>query len=116
MRLISILTIIIFMAIAGITVADRMPSGMPENQVLSTDMYIDVTGSIDQSNTLRTTVASLGAIPDGPLGSTQTITDISYMDSILTNGGRLRNNKNFDFEIENSSIENIEKFIFFIFI
>lgn len=98
------------MVISGWGAADRLPNQTPENQIFSIDTVIDVTGMVSDNTRLSWVLASPGAIPTGILGSSQSIADISYHDSIMTNGGKLSMNKNFDFSSKNqaSGLYNIE--------
>ena len=47
--------------------ADILPNQTPENQIISVDTMIDVTGAVDTKNSLRWVIASPGSIPDGTL-------------------------------------------------
>jgi len=87
----------------GFVIADRLPNQTPENQVFSIDTVIDVTGAVDDKSTMSWVIASPGAIPTGILGSSQVISDVTYKDAILTNGGKLAENKNFDFSSKDQS-------------
>ena len=78
--------------------ADRLPNQTPENQIFTIDTVIDATGSVDDANSMSWVVASPGAIPTGQLGYNQVIADVTYKDSLLTNGGKISENKNFDFD------------------
>jgi hypothetical protein len=94
----------------GCVSADRLPNQTPENQVFSIDTVIDVTGMVDDSTRVSWVIASPGSIPSGVLGYKQSIADISYHDSIMTNGGKLTENKNFAFDSRNQAkgLYNIE--------
>jgi len=94
----------------GFAAADRLPNQTPENQVFSIDTVIDVTGQVDDATRMAWVIASPGAIPTGVLGYTQVIADVSFKDSILTNGGKLSENKNFAFDSQNKArgLYNIE--------
>lgn len=100
---------VMFMALAalvivsGVCVADRLPNQTPENQVFSIDTVIDATGMVNDKTTLSWVIASPGAIPTGILGASQSVADITYRDAILTNGGKLSENKNFDFNSKDQS-------------
>ncbi|HWQ63462.1 MAG TPA: hypothetical protein VN429_03530, partial [Methanospirillum sp.] len=100
----------VFMAIMGHAVGDRLPNQTPENQVFSIDTVIDVTGFVSDNTMLSWVIASPGAIPTGILGASQSIADITYRDSIMTNGGKLSMNKNFDFSSkdQSSGLYNVE--------
>jgi hypothetical protein len=94
----------------GIVSADRLPNQTPENQIFSIDTVVDVTGAVDDKSTLSWVIASPGAIPTGILGASQVIADVTYRDAILTNGGKVSENKNFDFNSKNQAkgLYNIE--------
>ncbi len=83
--------------------ADRLPNQTPENQIFSIDTVLDVTGAVDDKSTLSWIIASPGAIPTGILGASQVIADVTYRDAILTNGGKISENKNFDFNSKNQA-------------
>ncbi len=112
MRTVSVLLmgLIILSVMPVWGVADRLPNQTPENQIFSIDTVIDVTGMVSDSTRLSWVIASPGAIPTGILGSSQAIAEISFHDSIMTNGGRLSLNKNVDFSSKNqgAGLYNIE--------
>lgn len=99
----AIVALVALVAITGFAAADRLPNQTPENQIFSIDTVIDVTGAVDDKTTMSWVIASPGAIPTGILGATQAISDVTYRDSILTNGGKLSENKNFDFNSKNQA-------------
>ena len=104
------MTLVAMVMVTGLCTADRLPNATPENQVFSIDTVIDVTGAVSDKTTMSWVIASPGAIPTGILGAGQSIADVTYRDSILTNGGKLAENKNFDFSSKNqaSGLYNIE--------
>jgi hypothetical protein len=106
----AIVALVALVAITGFAAADRLPNQTPENQVFSIDTVIDATGAVDDKSTMSWVIATPGAIPTGILGPQQSIADVTYKDSILTNGGKLAENKNFDFSSKNqaSGLYNIE--------
>jgi len=106
----AIVALVALVAITGFAVADRLPNATPENQVFSIDTVIDATGAVDDKTTMSWVIASPGAIPSGILKKAQSISDVTYKDAILTNGGKLAENKNFDFSSKNqgSGLYNIE--------
>lgn len=83
--------------------ADRLTNQTPENQIFGVDSVIDVTGAVDDSSSMQWVIASPGSIPPGILGYAQSIADVTYSDSILTNGGKINENKNFDFDSKNKA-------------
>ena len=97
----AIVALVALVAVTGFAAADRLPNQTPENQLFSIDTVIDVTGAVDDKTTLSWVIASPGAIPTGILGSGQVVADVTYKDSILTNGGKLAENKNFAFDSRN---------------
>ena len=107
---IATIALIALVAIVGFAAADRLPNQTPENQVFSIDTVIDATGAVDDKTTMSWVIATPGAIPTGILGSTQSIADVTYKDAILTNGGKLAENKNFAFNSKDqaSGLYNIE--------
>lgn len=82
----------------GVGVADRLPNQTPERQIISIDTIIDVVGMVEDSTSFSWTIASPGSIPSGTLGAGQSVASMSYHDSIMTNGGALKLNKNFGFD------------------
>jgi len=106
----AIVALVALVAVTGFAAADRLPNQTPENQVFSIDTVIDVTGAVDDKTTMSWVIASPGKIPTGILGASQTIADVTFKDAILTNGGKLAENKNFDFSSKNqaSGLYNIE--------
>ncbi len=102
--------LVVFFAMIGYAAGDRLPNQTPENQVFSIDTVIDVTGFVSDNTMLSWVIASPGAIPTGILGASQSIADITYRDSIMTNGGKLSMNKNFDFSSkdQSSGLYNVE--------
>jgi len=107
---IATIALVALVAIVGFAAADRLPNATPENQVFSIDTVIDATGAVDDKSTMSWVIAGPGAIPTGILKAGQTISDVTYKDAILTNGGKLAENKNFDFSSKNaaSGLYNIE--------
>ncbi len=107
----ALIAVVALVAISGLAAADRLPNATPENQVFSIDTVIDATGAVDDKTTMSWVIANPGKIPSGILGSGQAISDVTFKDAILTNGGKLAENKNFDFSSKNmgSGLYNIEQ-------
>nr|WP_319539088.1 hypothetical protein [uncultured Methanospirillum sp.] len=106
---------IIFLCIAVLSIilitgGDRLPNQTPENQIYSIDTTLDVIGTVKDTNTMSWVVASPNAIPTGIPGEGQSVSDTIFIDSIMTNGGKLSENKNFDFNSKNpgEGVFNIE--------
>jgi len=99
----AIVALVALVAVTGFAAADRLPNQTPENQVFSIDTVIDVTGAVDDKTTMAWVIASPGAIPTGILGDQQAIADVTYRDAVLTNGGKLAENKNFEFDSRDKS-------------
>ncbi|HWQ63463.1 MAG TPA: hypothetical protein VN429_03535 [Methanospirillum sp.] len=106
----AIVALVALVAVTGFAAADRLPNATPENQIFSIDTVIDATGAVDDKSTMSWVIAGPGKIPTGILGAGQTISDVTYKDAILTNGGKLAENKNFDFnsKSQSSGLYNIE--------
>jgi len=106
----ALVALIALVAVSGFAVADRLPNQTPENQIFSIDTVIDVTGAVDDNTEMNWLLATPGTIPKGVLGPDQAVAAVSYVDSILTNGGKLTENKNFDFDSQNKAngLYNIE--------
>jgi hypothetical protein len=102
--------LVVFLVFIGSVSGDRLPNQTPENQVFSIDTVIDVTGFVSDNTVLSWVIASPGSIPSGILGASQSVADVTYRDSIMTNGGKLSMNKNFDFSSrdQSSGLYNIE--------
>ncbi|WP_146201217.1 hypothetical protein [Methanospirillum lacunae] len=102
-----LLAILVPVALIGFAKADRLPNQTPENQVFTLDTVIDVTGAVDAGTKMDWFITTPGVIETGtlahhdsdsyfyPLG--KVIADTQYRDSILSNGGKLAENKNFGF-------------------
>jgi hypothetical protein len=106
----AIVAVVALVAVTGFAAADRLPNATPENQIFSIDTVIDATGAVDDKSTMSWVIATPGKIPTGILGEGQVISDVTYKDAILTNGGKLAENKNFDFNSKSQSngLYNIE--------
>lgn len=118
----GLMVVMVLICMFGWVIADRLPNQTPENQIFTVDTVIDATGTIDSSSDLHWLIASPGAIETGILANHVTevdegpndidfynpagkgIADVVYKDSILTNGGRLSENKNFDFDSKNKAL------------
>jgi hypothetical protein len=105
-----IVALVALVAVAGFAAADRLPNQTPENQLFTIDTVIDVTGVVDDKTTMTWVLTNAGAIPTGTLGFKQAIADVTFKDAILTNGGKLAENKNFAFDSRNqgAGLYNIE--------
>jgi hypothetical protein len=90
--------LLVMSVVSGFVIADRLPNQTPENQVFTIDSVIDVTGAVDDKTSMSWVIVTPGAIPEGILDQEQVIADVAYMDTILTNGGKLSENKNFAFD------------------
>jgi hypothetical protein len=106
----AIVALVALVAVSGFAAADRLPNQTPENQIFTIDTVIDVAGAVDDKTTVAWVIASGGSIPTGILGNRQVVADINFRDSILTNGGKLAENKNFGFDSRNQAagLYNIE--------
>lgn len=117
--LISLITLLM---ISAFVAADRLPNQTPENQVFTIDTVIDATGLIDAATDMTWVITSPGAIETGSLASHgvnvvdgvsfnslyypagKVIADVVYKDSVLTNGGKLAENKNLGFDSKNKAL------------
>jgi hypothetical protein len=106
----AFVAMVAIVAVSGFAAADRLPNQTPENQIFTVDTIIDVTGAVDDKTTMSWVIASPGSIPSGILGYQQVIADTTLKDAILTNGGKLTENKNFAFDSKDkaSGLYNIE--------
>ncbi len=122
---VGIVAIIALVVVTGFVTADRLPTQTPENQVFTIDTVIDATGAVDSGTDMQWVISTPGAIPTGSLtghydypgiGDTyvpprgKVISDAVYQDTILTNGGKIAENKNFDFNSQDqvNGLYNIE--------
>jgi len=81
--------------------ADRLPSSVPENQTFSIDTAIDASGIFEDSSRMDWIISGRNATTDGPLHYKQVIGNTVFRDFLLTNGGKISENKNFDFVSDN---------------
>lgn len=95
--------ILAIVVMTGVAAGDWLPNQTPENQVISISTVIDVVGFVSDSTSFSWVIASPGSIPSGRLGASQSVADMSYRDSIMTNGGHLMMNKNVDFDSRGTS-------------
>jgi hypothetical protein len=102
--------LITLVTIVGFVGADRLPNQTPENQIFTIDTVIDATGAVNDKNTMTHVITNTGAIPDGTLDEFEVIADVTFKDSILTNGGKITENKNFGFDSQDQGegLYNIE--------
>lgn len=98
MRNIFYIGIISLLFATGGVSADWLPNQTPENQMFSITTVIDVVGFVSDSTSMSWVLASPGAIPTGILSPGQSVADVSYRDSTMTNGGHLMMNKRLDFD------------------
>jgi hypothetical protein len=100
MKFISAATVafIVLVAISGFAAADRLPNQTSENQIFTINTAIDATGVVDDKNSLTHVITNMEAIPTGTLNEFQEVADVNFKDSILTNGGKIAENKNFGFD------------------
>ena len=108
---------IVLMATIGFVTADRLPNQTPENQIFTIDTVLDSTGQVDSGTNMAWVITSLGSIPTGTIAATcydglcydypkgQAVADVSYKDSILMNGGKLSENKNFDLNSQDRALQ-----------
>lgn len=90
--------------------ADRLPNATPENQVISISTIIDVIGMVDTKTSLTWDLSS-DYLHNGILHSSEAMSSIQYTDSLMTNGGHLMLNANFDFDSGNQAagLNNLER-------
>ena len=107
---VCLFAIVVLAVLPGLVAADWLPPEVPENQVFTVDTVIDATGAVDDKSTMSWVITSPNATPTGILGEGQSISDSTYKDALLTNGGKIAENKNFDFKSQNqeSGLFNIE--------
>ncbi len=92
--------LVVLLLLVGQTFADRLPGEMDENQVFSIGTVLDVVGQTDESSSLDWIISSNGSIPDGTI-TKGVVGVVQYRNTILTNGGILNENRNFDFDSQN---------------
>lgn len=93
-----ILSSLIVLLLFGYGTADRLPPEVLENQIFSIDMNIEATGLLEDSSSLKWEIENKGPIPEGHLGYKQIIASSKFEDTIMTNGGSISENKNFEFD------------------
>ena len=103
MRNITWIGIIALLLGTGGVSADWLPNQTPENQMVSISTVIDVVGFVSDSTQFSWVLASPGAIPTGILGAGQSVADLSYHDSTMTNGGHLMMNKQVGFDSQDKA-------------
>jgi len=94
-----VIMVVILVVVPGY--GDRLPNETPENQIFSIDTLVDITGIMDNDMTQSWVLASPDSIPTGILRSRQSISDTLYRDNLMTNGGKLSLNKNYEFDSQN---------------
>ncbi|PKL59259.1 MAG: hypothetical protein CVV33_08765 [Methanomicrobiales archaeon HGW-Methanomicrobiales-4] len=104
------IVIIALLALSSFAAADRLPNQTPENQIFTIDSVIDATGVVDDKNSMSWVLTNKGTIPTGTIDEFEVIADVTFKDSILTNGGQITENKNFGFNSQDQgeSLYNIE--------
>lgn len=110
---------LVLMGSAWMVAADRLPNQTPENQIFTIDTIVDASGAVDSTTDMAWLIASPGAIGTGTLGTNwiapwgslyytypagNVIADSVYNDAILTNGGKIAENKNFDLNTKNQPL------------
>lgn len=131
MKFFIFIILIALMVISCLVLADRLPNQTPENQVISIGTVIDSTGSVDTTTDLKWVVTTPGAIETGTIANHslddgryslgirldsyyypagRVIGDVLYKDTILTNGGKIVENKNFNLDSKDkiAGIYNVE--------
>ena len=96
-----LLVIVILFLLSGIVSADRLPSNVPENQTFSIDTIVDATGMFEDTSDMSWIIASRNSIPDGELLYKQSLGDMVFSDLLISDGGKIRENKNFAFASDN---------------
>jgi len=93
-----LLVFVLAVVVAGVPcLAVRLPNATPENQVFFISTYIDVIGMVDDQTTMSWDLSN-HYLSQGILKSDEAIGSVVYRDSLLTNGGHLMMNKNFNFD------------------
>lgn len=101
-RVLQVLLIfLILLSLSCYVSADRLPGNVPENQSFLIDTAVDATGIFEDTNRMSWVISSRNATTEGPLQYKQVIGDIVFKDTLMTNGGKIRENKNFDFISDN---------------
>jgi len=85
----------------GFAFADRLPSQVPETQTFSIDTTISAIGMIKDETDLTWVLTNRGTIASDILGYKQVIADSVFKDSLLTNGGKFREVRNFEYISQN---------------
>lgn len=116
------IVIVAFIALfvsVGFVAADRLPNQTPENQIFTIDTVVDATGAIDSGADMSWIITTPGAIGTGLIANHQenpygwpwigypqgkVIADSVYKDTLLTNGGKMIENKNFGLNTQNQAL------------
>ncbi len=101
LRYISIILLIASVPIAGVH-ADRLPNATMENQVISISTIIDVIGMVDTDTWMSWDLSS-DHLHNGVVNPGESAGSLVYTDSMMTNGGHLMLNSNFDFSSGNKA-------------
>ena len=106
---VAVLALIALVAV-GFAAADRLPNQTPENQKFEVSTVIDATGMVTDTTEMSWVIATPGSIPTGILGASQVIALADYRDHIMTNGGKMSENRNFKFDSRDKTgaLNNIE--------
>ncbi len=96
-----LLMVVILFSLSGGASADRLPSNVPENQSFSIDTAVDATGIFEDVSRMEWVISGRNATTDGPLHYKQVIGNTVFRDLLLSNGGKISENKNFDFVSDN---------------
>lgn len=101
MKVISFGFIIITLLFSAVISADRLPNQAPENQSFMIDTTISAIGMVKDGSSLAWTLTNKDMIPQGQLRAMQTIESAVYYDKLMTNGGKFREVRNYDFVSQN---------------
>jgi len=99
-----LIAMVAVMAVIGFAAADRLPNQTPENQLFSIDTVIDATGAVSDAASMNWVLTNKDYLQSGIMKGGQVIADTTFDDSILTNGGKLAENKNFGFDSRNMNM------------
>ena len=87
-----------FFLICGISFADRLPSATNDTQQFTIDTMIDATGSYTDETRIDWNLVKNGSLSDTSLGKGGIIAAVTYLDTLLSNGGNLSETKNTGFD------------------
>jgi len=79
-------------------IGDRLPPGMPENQLLSVETTLNIIGFLDESTRTAWIVSKEDPLENNPLNASEVLSLVIYRDTQVANGGSIAETKNYEFD------------------